>query len=100
MQIPKDFLKESNLDESRAFVKMSANWFSIATCSMTTVLFSTSSLIKCWRISICLVLECWTGFLDMFIALWCHNKQLKYPEQYHNSQAFVSSITIECNNSL
>ena len=46
MQIPKAFLREINLDASKALVKISANYLSIATCSITTDLFSTSSLIK------------------------------------------------------
>ena len=46
MQIPKAFLRETNLDASKALVKMSANCISVATCSITTDLFSTSSLIK------------------------------------------------------
>ena len=69
MQIPKAFLKEINLDELRALVKISANCLSVAICSITTDLFSTSSLIKWCRMSMCLVLECWTGFLEILMAL-------------------------------
>ena len=46
MQIPKAFLREINLDASRALAKMSANYISVATCSITKDLFSMSSLIK------------------------------------------------------
>ena len=48
MQIPKTLLRKINLDASKALVKMSANCISVATCSITTDLFSTSSLIKWW----------------------------------------------------
>ena len=69
MQIPKDFLKEINLDASRVLVKISTNCISVATCSITTDLFSISSLIKCCLMSMCLVLECYIRFLEMFMAL-------------------------------
>ena len=69
VQIPKAFLKKTNLVESRALVKISTNCFFVVTCFITTVLFSTNSLIKWCLMSICFVLECCTGFLEIFIAL-------------------------------
>jgi len=51
------------------FVKMSASWFSVLTCSNTTSPFSTWSRRKWCRISICLVRECNTGFLVRLMAL-------------------------------
>ena len=54
---------------SNAFVKMSAICLSVLIYSRTIFFSSTNSLIKWCRISICLVLLCWTGFLKMLIAL-------------------------------
>ena len=65
---PKAFLKDSNRLESKAFVKISASVF-ISMYSKGTVLLSTKSLMKWWWMLICLVLECWTGFLEILIAL-------------------------------
>ena len=48
MKIPKAFLKEINLDPSKALVKMSANYIFVVTCSLTTDLFLISFLIKWW----------------------------------------------------
>ena len=68
MQIPKAFFRETNLVESRALVKISANCFSVVMCSITTVLFSTNSLIKWCRMSICFVLE-WSRSSDNYYQL-------------------------------
>lgn len=43
--------------------------FSVATiCSRVTILSSTRSLMKWWRMSICFFLLCWMRFLDILIA--------------------------------
>jgi hypothetical protein len=46
-----------------------ANCFSVVMCSRITILSSTISLKKRWRMSMCLVLLCWTWFFEMLIAL-------------------------------
>lgn len=70
MHMPRDLLNFENPSWSKAsLVKMFANWFSIAICSMITTYFSTKSLMKWCLISMCFVRECCTRFLDIFIAL-------------------------------
>ena len=68
-QIPNLPLKFSNWFASRALVKMSASCSSVATCSNLIVFSSTRSLIKWCLMSICLVLLCWMGFLEMLSVL-------------------------------
>ena len=48
---------------------MSASCSSVATCYSLIVFSSTRSLIKWCLMSICLVLLCWIGFLEMLIVL-------------------------------
>ena len=54
---------------SRGLVKMSASWCSAGIYSRATIFLSTRSLIKWYLISMCLVLECWTWFLEISITL-------------------------------
>ena len=68
-RIPNSFRKKKNLSFGRGFVKISAS------CSFVSINFTsqspllTWSLMKCWWISICLVLKCRIWFLVRFIAL-------------------------------
>ena len=60
----------------KGFMKMSASWLSVATNWISQSPLVTWSRIKWWRISMCLVLECWTWFFVRFIALvLSHNKE-------------------------
>ena len=67
--MPNSFLKKKNLSFGRGFVNISAN------CNFVSMNFTsqsplfTSSLMKWWRISMRLVLECWIWALVRFIAL-------------------------------
>ena len=61
--------RDSNLLLSRGLVKMLAFWWSVGIYSRATIFLSTRSLIKWYLISVCLVLECWTRFLEISIAL-------------------------------
>ena len=53
----------------RGFVKISSNWSFMLTDSSVMSPFCAWSLRKWCLISICLVLECCTGFFEMFITL-------------------------------
>ena len=66
---PKAFLKESNLDVSKALVKLSTSWFSVSMHSKDIV---SKSCMKWCLISMYLFLECWIGFLEILIALVYH----------------------------
>ena len=77
--IPIDLLRVLNRVASKGLVNKSASWSLVPTCSSTMHLFSTSSLMKWWRMSICLVLECWTGFLEILIALMLSQKRVRVP---------------------
>ena len=65
----KDFLRNSNLRESKGSMNMSANCYLVGTNSREITLPSTKSVIKWWWISMCLVQEWRIGFLERFIAL-------------------------------
>ena len=67
--MPNSFLKKKNLSFGRGFVNISAscNFVSMNFTSQSPLF--TWSLMKWWRISMCLVLECWIWFLVRFIAL-------------------------------
>ena len=54
---------------SRGFVKISINWSSEWTPQRSISFLATWSLRKWWRISMCLVRECWTGLLAILTAL-------------------------------
>ena len=60
---------------SRGFVKISTNWFSERTPQSDISFLATWSLRKWWRISMCFVRECWTGFLAIFTALSLSQKE-------------------------
>ena len=77
---------------------MSASWCSVTVCSKEIIFFSTKSHIYWRRMSICLILECCTKFLDMYF--YCHNIQPLSPGQSYNPVTFVSSIKVVCNGSL
>jgi hypothetical protein len=66
---PMTFLRNSNLRPSRDFLNKLANWCSMFKCSNDIIFDSTKFIIKWCLISICLVLECYIGFLDMLIVL-------------------------------
>ena len=55
--------------DGNGFVKISASWSLVSTYSKDTTFFSTWSLRKWCRISMCLVLECKTWFFVRLIAL-------------------------------
>jgi len=55
--------------DGSGFVKISASWSLVSTYSKDTSFFSTWSLRKWCRISICLVRECKTGFFVRLMAL-------------------------------
>jgi len=71
--MPNSFLRKLNLSLFKGFVNKSASWFSELTNWISQSPFIMWSLIKWCRISICLVLECWTGFLVKLIALVLSN---------------------------
>lgn len=66
---PKDFFNTMNLCTSMVLVTMSLSWFLMDTWSTITVSSPTNSLIKWWHMSICLVSECCTRFLNILIPL-------------------------------
>ena len=68
--IPLSWINNSNLDLSNAFVKRSARLFSVGTFTNSIKCFSAQSLIKWWRISMCLVLLCLTGLFVIDIVDW------------------------------
>ena len=63
------FLSLQNLFSSSGLVKISASWSSVPTLSMHISPFCWWSLMKWCLMSMCLVLECWTGLLVILIAL-------------------------------
>ena len=67
--IPNSLLMKFIRSSFRGFVKISANWFVVSINSNTTSPFCTWSLRKWCLMSMCLLLECWIGFLERFIAL-------------------------------
>ena len=90
----RDFLRNSNLRESKSLVKISTNCYLVGTNSREMTLSSTKSLMKWWRISMCLVWEWRTWFLEILIALelsqcywdwapknktWCNKVRFNYP---------------------
>jgi len=67
--MPSSFLRKLNLSLLRGLVNISASCFSKATSWITQSPLFTWSHIKWWCISMCLVLDCCTGFFVKFIAL-------------------------------
>jgi len=63
------FLNLQNLFSSSGFVKMSASWSLVTMLSMLISPFCWWSLMKWFLMLMCLVLECWTGFCVILIAL-------------------------------
>ena len=59
----------SNWSSFKAFVNISANWCFVSMNSRTTSLLRTWSRMKWCLTSMCLVLECWIGFLVRHMAL-------------------------------
>ena len=76
---PIDLLSVLNWVASKGLVNKSASWSLVPTYSSTMHLFSTSYLMKWWRMSICLVLECCTGFLEILVALMLSQKRVSVP---------------------
>ena len=68
------FLNRQNVASSSGLVKISVNWSLVLTPSSEILFLATWSLRKRWRISICLVWECWTGLLASFTALSLSHK--------------------------
>ena len=66
--IPSSQTNLEKVGSSSGLVKMSAIWLADGTKSSTTVPFMTCSLIKWYLMSMCFVLECCTGLLEMAIA--------------------------------
>jgi len=66
--IPIIFLYLSNSSLGRGFVKISATWSWLATCTNFTLSFFTCSRIKWKRMSMCLLLSWFTGFFANSIA--------------------------------
>ena len=62
------FRNRQKVVSSSGSVKISANWSSVLTPSNEISFFTTWSLRKWWRISMCLVRECWTGLFVSFTA--------------------------------
>ena len=75
---------------SSGLVKISANWSSDLTPSSDISFLATWSLRKWWRISICLVRECWTGLFASFTALSLSHKRGTFLELHHSLAKFVS----------
>ena len=67
--IPNSLNNLVNVDSSSGLVKMSASCFSLGTKCSSTMPFITCSLIKWYLMSMCLVMECCTGFSVIAIAL-------------------------------
>jgi VanZ family protein len=82
-------LNLQNQVSSKVLVKISANWSSVLTPFITISPLLTWSLRKWWRISICLVLLCWTWFVAIFTAL---------SFSLHNRRGFVSFKVVVHNN--
>jgi hypothetical protein len=61
---------------SKGLVKISANWFSLLTPSSDISFLATWSLRKWWRISMCLVRECYTRLLAILMALSLSHKSV------------------------
>jgi hypothetical protein len=68
-QTPMAFQRDSNLLPSRGLVRMWANWFSVGMKERETTSDSTRSRKKWCLMSMCLVWEWRTGFLEIFIEL-------------------------------
>ena len=66
----------SNSYVDKGLVKISKIWSLVPIYSNWIVPYSTWSLMKWYRMSICLLLECWTGFLLRSIALWLSQSTL------------------------
>ena len=77
---------------SSGFVKISGNWSSVLTPSSDISFLATWSLRKWWRISICLVRECWTGLFASFTALSLSHKRCTFSKLHHSLAKFVSCI--------
>ena len=63
------FCNLQNVVSSSGLVKIPANWSSVLTPSSDISFLATWSLRKWWRISMCLVRECWTRLVASFTAL-------------------------------
>lgn len=92
MQRPNATLKALNWTTLRALMKTSAIWSPIRTCSSIIFLLSTISPVKWWQLLMCLVLLCWTEFLEIFIALELlsqHNIIASYGTLYSFNICFI-----------
>ena len=67
--MPNYLLSLQNWSSFKGLVKISTSWLRVSTCSMQMSPLSAWTLIKLCIISLCLVRECWTKFLVMFMAL-------------------------------
>ena len=92
------FLNLQNRDSSKGLVNISAYWSSVQIPSILISPLFTWSLRKWWRISICLVLECWTGLVAIFTHFHYHTTREFHQISHHSQEEFASSITIVHNN--
>ena len=86
------FRNRQEVASSSGLMKISTNWSSVLTPSNEISLFATWSLRKWWRISMCLVRECWTGLFVSFTALSLLHKRGTFLELHHSLAKFVSCI--------
>ena len=66
--IPIRLTRYLNLSLGRAFVNISATWYSVLTKYNSIIPFSTCSFIKWYRVWMCLVQECCTGLHEIAMA--------------------------------
>ena len=90
--IPSLEIRKLNLFSSKGLVNRSANWNSVFTKYNSMVPHFTWSLIKWYRISMCLVLECWTGSQEIAMALSSHSRSGFYCSE--NQSLLVESASI------
>ena len=97
MHRPREDRILSNRLASNALVKMSASYFSVWMYSSLIFLSSTRSRIKWCLISMCLVLLCWTWFLEILMVLMLsqNNVMTSCPTLYSASISFIHTNSVQ-----
>ena len=75
---PMFWCKNSNWRSFKGFMKRLAFWSSVLMNLRVRMPYLTNSQMKWCQISTCLVRECWTGFLEILVALVLSQYMLRY----------------------
>ena len=90
-------LRKQNLCSSRGFVKISASCLSVLTWLKAISPLASWSLRKWCLMSMCLVLECWTGLLASLMELLLSHKRGIFCTHNQSHSRFASSKVVEHN---